>query len=769
MRGPLAAPSQNDEGRQGYDMETDPDLEAEVASPPVHKQDEQAMTLGVLLVHGIGTQRRGDTLLQAGDALQRWLRRWLQRDVELVETDVAAVGADSNTPAHSRVIFRDGTKISPTTLLLAECHWAAAFRVPTYRELVRWAWRIVPWTVLLHLAPRFGQGFELDQAMEEALEKSHVSGRTRRLFERYVGRPPRLIDGLVDRRDLLLVRARYLGTLFTTAFFAMGLAIGGIVSLIVLSLLLLVSLLLPFETVRKFARTVQLQLSATIGDSYLFLSSPLTASAILTRLHHDLNWLLAAGCDRIVIVAHSQGAAVAYDAIKRWAWLDPRETRLTHLITYGSGLRKLFALRAAEPASFHWTFFGFVAFGLSVVLLALAVGLASATSSMLGDFSGGTVLAVIGLLIAVLLVVLLIGGLLFGASRLAGSDPPLLDPEFNGPEWDDLYASHDPVPNGPIAVSRELDPFQELLETVRPNVRSAIDRFYDRQRQVTNRRSALSDHTSYWDCDDDFVARVATRLLELAGVRQGPLTQPWITFSAERRRWRVRFRNNLRTIAVFIGLMAVLAPRVAGPMGATVRQLFDGRTISLFGLTTWSLPAVFLPEWLFRTLVMLGVVAAAFLLADWGCKIWERVDRRQFFDNVGYTLAPMSWAAIGTGWLTAIASVPVAAALLDVGRADLRFDPLWPAVLAFVASAFTLWRASPLAGTPKGWALQLLDMGEAHLRTMNADSNDLEIARGAFEQSQSLLDHSHRKEHERAARGLAEVRERLSRPDPAAS
>jgi len=33
--------------------------------------------LGLLFVHGMGEQERGDTITQMGDALTEWLRRWI--------------------------------------------------------------------------------------------------------------------------------------------------------------------------------------------------------------------------------------------------------------------------------------------------------------------------------------------------------------------------------------------------------------------------------------------------------------------------------------------------------------------------------------------------------------------------------------------------------------------------------------------------------------------------------------------------------------------
>src|SRR5262245_38689966 len=96
--------------------------EAEVTVSTRSEKDDQPMTLGVLLVHGIGRQRRGETLLQAGGALHRWLRCWRKEDVELVDTDITSAELDPPTPAHSSLLFRDATKVSSTKLLLAECN-----------------------------------------------------------------------------------------------------------------------------------------------------------------------------------------------------------------------------------------------------------------------------------------------------------------------------------------------------------------------------------------------------------------------------------------------------------------------------------------------------------------------------------------------------------------------------------------------------------------------------------------------------------------------
>jgi hypothetical protein len=708
------------------------------------REHDQHVNLGVLLVHGIGTQRRGDTLLQAVEVLHHWFCHWLNMDIQLVDADITPSAPDSRTPAHALMVFPSEEQKSSSSWLFAECHWATTFRTSSFLELFVWAWRIVPWADLIHLVPRFRQALDLSNALQKSYERQKMSENTRRLFRRYVGRDPRLVDGLIDGMDILQIGLRAYATMVALSFNAMLLAVFGLVVLIILSLLLLLSFLLPIESVRQFALNVQLRLSATIGDSSAYLRSPLVSSAILTRLHHDLNWL-AERCDRVVIVAHSQGAAVAYDAIQGWPWKGGREPKLTHLITYGSGLRKLFDIKGAQQQPVLWTFLGFLAFAFSVILVSLAGYLLSATS----------ILAAVGVLFAALFTLFLVMMVLGAASGLANTDPELLDPASGGPEWDNLFASHDPVSSGPIAVSS--------------NDTRAVNRFHERQREVTNRRSVLRDHTSYWGCTDDFVARVANRLLELSGGGEAQVFRAWITLSAERRRWRLRIRNSLRWVAAFVGLMSVLTSRDPGSVDDATREVFEGLTVQLYGLATWTIPPVSLPEWLFQTLMALVVMMIAFILADTGFALWERSERRQFFDRLGYRVPALPIIMVSAGWVAVIVALPIAAALLGSPQGGVRFDPLWPTLAALVLSAFFVWLGRKPPGTPEPWGLQLLEMGEELLQAANADREDLLEARVAFRMSQLILEPRRHKKSERAVRGLAEAQKRFSGSSPAAS
>lgn len=122
---------------------------------------ETAKTLGILFVHGIGMQQRGNTLAQCAAAIHSWLRDWISAvpsdegsiSVDLLDTNITQPRA--NEPAHSRLIFRRENTVSHFSWLFAESCWAETFRPPRYGQFIRWALRVLPLTIVLHLASSY--------------------------------------------------------------------------------------------------------------------------------------------------------------------------------------------------------------------------------------------------------------------------------------------------------------------------------------------------------------------------------------------------------------------------------------------------------------------------------------------------------------------------------------------------------------------------------------------------------------------------------------
>lgn len=109
--------------------------------------------LGVLFVHGMGEQQRGDSLTEAGDALISWLERWCERAPHgstLTEGDIAVLEsslrtADNDALAAPHLTLRltlpslagDPLAERQETFhwVLAESWWSETFRPATFNQL----------------------------------------------------------------------------------------------------------------------------------------------------------------------------------------------------------------------------------------------------------------------------------------------------------------------------------------------------------------------------------------------------------------------------------------------------------------------------------------------------------------------------------------------------------------------------------------------------------------------------------------------------------
>src|SRR6478609_1065793 len=106
---------------------------------------QETETLGVLLVHGIGSHQRGDTLVRCTTALHSWIRDWLRNGhwhedrptVDLVDASIAEAGPDH--PAQARIVFRRKNDTKKISWLIAESCWFETYRRPGFYEFLSWA------------------------------------------------------------------------------------------------------------------------------------------------------------------------------------------------------------------------------------------------------------------------------------------------------------------------------------------------------------------------------------------------------------------------------------------------------------------------------------------------------------------------------------------------------------------------------------------------------------------------------------------------------
>jgi hypothetical protein len=206
--------------------------------------------LGILLVHGFGSQRAGETLVHWGDALIRGIAFGTQSTVAATvrRADIRWPRADAHVEAILTLRSRDDTE----QWLMAEGWWADAFPPPSYRELVSWSVRALPWAVAAHIAQRHWH------------TKSCGDG-WRRVLSRTI-----TITQLVIA---LMVAPLLIGVL------GVSVLLGA----------------LPIPQLRTVILAMQSTLTATVGDSLAFVESPIRArsSALASGTDSIGSWTVA--------------------------------------------------------------------------------------------------------------------------------------------------------------------------------------------------------------------------------------------------------------------------------------------------------------------------------------------------------------------------------------------------------------------------------------------------------------------------------------------
>ena len=649
---------------------------------------EKPFALGILFVHGIGTQSRGQTLTAFGGSLYRWLqwrceavaqspvlpdtdvparrssdetlgifRRWEQKleiadweDTALPENRHASPStrdyvlhravlrkttfqdpADAAVPAHAEIdvlSLDSNERVFADKWLLAESWWANSFSSPSFADLVRWGFGVWPWIV-----------------------GSHFAAQVQRRLREYRHEPKEApaSASLSTSRKVWTVTTRT----WRLAVASGGLAFGLLSTVITIPLLalMLVLGLLPIPKLRSALLQMQLQLASTLGDCFVLLARPIEAAAIVSAVRQNLQWL-ATRCSEVVVVAHSQGGAVAHLALR-----GPIPKELKLLFTFGSGLRKLEEARELMRSSSSFA----LSAGLTSIALVMLVFCPVVLIFVTNEQSPLGSVVTFALLGAASVVVFAAGV----RDHLKGVPLPQLDRwiDWLGTRqirWRDCYATADPVPNGVVAVSAE-----------------------PLTRDVCNQSSALSDHTSYWDNLDEFASVVYD---EIAQARTSdPLprlrtSEPQFQRIAKRRRWRIAIGRFIQWTAAtaFISVLlqrskpvqdfATWAWSHSGPL--TTGQL---STIGGARTTPYSV------DWI--TLGLLALVLTPYLVLR---AFWKGWNQREMKRALSLRYDSGDEGVVLTGlWIFVLIVAMIVRRNVDM--------PLWLATLAFLpAIAFML-------------------------------------------------------------------------------
>jgi uncharacterized membrane protein YidH (DUF202 family) len=679
--------------------------------------------LGVLLVHGIGTQPPRDTLVRWGDVLMKTICRATknQGQVEAM-IERGRPGDDSgDQPAEIEILIRaDGEE---ERWLLAEGWWAGSFPAPTYRELVSWSVRAVPWSIAIHIAQRYWQ------------EQSRGSVQTK------------FIIALVKRKRrvaALRVGTRWVWAKLIPLVIALGQLLVALalapVFIFLLALALLLGLL-PIPQLRTVILSAQSTLTGTVGDSLAFVESPVRAAFIKTRILEGLERLKET-CDHTLIVAHSQGAAVVLSALggimESTAEDDAKKVKPDSgageepppdpesgqepplvpdtLLTFGSGVNQLASLKrlsAGLPKTF-----GFNPVNAAIVTLLATLLIFGWLYT--GVYSQRTTVKSILLGAVVFICLMVIGGVLmltltgWLSKRAEKQKEEQKEQREDWATWVTVAVVTITVITA-VIVARTLDlPFgsvsflflallslagslksilsSNMKEVVSEGVRKppGLPRWIDlyasadpvphgktrvvkggrlKSVQIWNLGSFLSDHTAYWDNLDGFVLRVARECAQTAQCD-----------------WRQQFRSAPRALDDRRAIWRVSFLRLArwgnglAWLGALVLLLSKGyeqRVPVPFDLPAWLPPSA---QAAARYALLAAIVAVAawatFYIQCWFWSLWVRAEQDKTLN--GESPSGRKWATFFVVAMELIVGLPLIL-VSTMPRVDL---PLWSGLRA---------------------------------------------------------------------------------------
>ncbi len=307
--------------------------------------------IGVVFVHGVGSQPQSSTLREFSQPLVDWLHLWHQeRGIPgfRVRTAELSYGNDLEGPARlhldlplprpARDSGADPQEETPVrSWVLAEAWWAARLAAPEFVRMLVWS---------------FG-------ALQRTIDRLRHELRIRiaLLTNRELGKP-----GKVARSDIGLGAVTI--ELISTSLLLVGYTIAGFAGLLLLVILLPLAFI-PLQQVRDFVlvRLVRSFLVENVGDFTTFIDDDVQALNIRRSVEETIAWLVDhEGCEKIVVIAHSQGTVVAFDALCGMDLKgDGHLAKVRKLITFGAALNRAFdlapwceRLQGTLPKHIYW-------------------------------------------------------------------------------------------------------------------------------------------------------------------------------------------------------------------------------------------------------------------------------------------------------------------------------------------------------------------------------------------------------------------------------
>jgi len=557
---------------------------------------EDCSEFGVLFVAGFAEQHPGTAVTSFAGAMYRWLFRWnawpqmwRARPPTLSQTVLSGTSDAEDGPAHAilTVPLDLSTGKRDARWLLAESSWADLFTPPQFLGVARWIWKVSTCLLVLQFVIPMRRHWHRAQRADRS--------RRRRLADRSVA-------------------VCYLGLMAVAAMAS-----------VVLSLLLLALAVvekLPIPRIDEAVRWVAVKISAVLGDSYMLAHCPVQFAAMRTQVARDLRWLQDR-CEKVAVVAHSQGAAIAHQVLKEGG--DQRGN-VRAFVTLGQGISKFRLLWRMD-----WDPHAYRAAWSSRVLVTTGMFFAGlpAVGLLAGHWTSATIVKFLGsppvpaVLPGIGFSIILIG--VHVAMHAVGGD---LEQDLGLPEagfwWSDYYASADPVSNGPLITgSGDITGHGQMWLLPGPC------------NQVYNSASILFDHNRYLRNQDQLLSRVINDLAAAAygDSPAGPkIVRDDDLIAVGQRRHRL--------VLWLIGARIASVGLLAGLWLANLGSLFKDPMNRLADLLT---PHVRMGDGFARFLAATLITAVIYTGAVIAWRIRERYVMRRFFhtaERAGYTGQP---------------------------------------------------------------------------------------------------------------------------------
>lgn len=358
--------------QERVDTSQNPELENVMTSDAKSaEQSHLVADLGIVFVHGMGSSKPGNTLVQFLNPTLDWIKRVTTGDhhfyanndidtnlvdgvnilerkrssrptllnpsgeivqappngVDIVSVRKAILESASMIPTGFVPPYVEvqlsGSDINSgvidTRMIVAiEAWWDGEFEPPPFKDVAYWALGVAPCFILRHLA----QLWEMDSTTDANTISSYEHNNSN-------------TSGVSGARKASRVTSRWLKAVLPTFF-------GGLIALIIQWIICLLLVIGSIPFLEKYVKAIILKLTSSFGDVFVYVNDGIRSAAIRSTVERSIEWLLDRyEVHKLIVVGYSLGSVIAYDVLNRrdvsQAIKDPQGTTF---VTLGSPLKR---------------------------------------------------------------------------------------------------------------------------------------------------------------------------------------------------------------------------------------------------------------------------------------------------------------------------------------------------------------------------------------------------------------------------------------------